>query len=123
MHPAVHHRVKWHRAELWKWGDRIRILSSPVPLAFCFESLGHLMDAVSRAVHTLHVLSSALGRIGSRFYLCVTVRYSERIAARSLFSEYGQYVSAGRYLSACIAEHAESFIPDAVARMGRYLIR
>ena len=45
------------------------------------------MDAVERAVHTLHVLSSALGRIGSRFFLCVTVRFSERIAARSLFTE------------------------------------
>ena len=78
-----------------KWGGTIRILSPPVPFAFCFESVGHLMDAVGRAVHTLHVLSSALGRIGSRFFLCVTVRFSERIAARSLFSEYGVFVGAG----------------------------
>ncbi|MGN0479054.1 MAG: hypothetical protein ACI4GO_06445 [Hominenteromicrobium sp.] len=123
VHPGTHRCVKWHRAEQWKWGDHIRILSSPIPLAFCFESLGHLMDAVGRAVHTLHVLSSALGRIGSRFYLCVTVRFSERIAARSLFSEYGSCLGAGRYLSAYIAEHADLCIPDAVARMGRYLIR
>lgn len=119
----MHHRVKWHRAELWKWGDRIRILSSPVPLAFCFESLGHLMDAVSRAVHTLHVLSSALGRIGSRFFLCVTVQFSERIAARCLFTEYGRYLGAGHVLAVYIAEHADVCIPDAVARMGRYFKR
>lgn len=94
-----------------------------MPLAFCFESVGHLMDAVGRAVHTLHVLSSALGRIGSHFFLCVTVRFSERIAARSLFSEYGQYVGAGRLLSAYIGEHADTLVPDAVARMGRYIKR
>lgn len=106
-----------------KWGGIIRILSPPVPLAFCFESVGHLMDAVGRAIHTLHVLSSALGRIGSRFFLCVTVRFSERIAARSLFSEYGVFVGAGRLVAAYIGEHADMFIPDAVARMGRYLQR
>ena len=68
-----------------------------------------LMDAVERAVHTLHVLSSALGRIGSRFFLCVTVRFSERIAARSLFTEYGEYVGAGALTAAYIAERAETF--------------
>ncbi len=104
-----------------KWGGTIRILSPPVPFAFCFESVGHLMDAVGRAVHTLHVLSSALGRIGSRFFLCVTVRFSERIAARSLFSEYGVFVGAGRLVASYIGEHADAFIPDAVAKMGRYL--
>ena len=71
--------MPWER----KGGGGIRIVSPPVPLTFCFETVGHLMDAVERAVHTLHVLSSALGRIGSRFFLCVTVRFSERIAARS----------------------------------------
>ena len=75
--------------------SRETFISPPVPLTFCFETVGHLMDAVERAVHTLHVLSSALGRIGSRFFLCVTVRFSERIAARSLFTEYGEYVGAG----------------------------
>ena len=75
------------------------------------------MDAVERAVHTLHVLSSALGRIGSRFFLCVTVRFSERIAARSLFTEYGEYVGAGVLTAAYIAERAETFIPNAAARM------
>lgn len=104
-----------------KWGGTIRILSPPVPFVFCFESVGHLMDAVGRAVHTLHVLSSALGRIGSRFFLCVTVRFSERIAARSLFSEYGVFVGAGRLVASYIGEHADAFIPDAVAKMGRYL--
>ena len=77
------------------------------------------MDAVERAVHTLHVLSSALGRIGSRFFLCVTVRFSERIAARSLFT-YGAYVGAGALTAAYIAERAETFIPNAAARMTRY---
>ena len=67
------------------------------------------------------VLSSALGRIGSRFFLCVTVRFSERIAARSLFSEYGVLVGAGRLVASYIGEHADAFIPDAVAKMGRYL--
>lgn len=104
-------------------GGRIRILSPPVPMAFCFESVGHLMDAVGRAVHTLHVLSSALGRIGSRFFLCVTVRFSERIAARSLFSEYGAFVGMGQLLSAYIAEQAEAYTSDIVAQMGRYLKR
>ena len=74
------------------------------------------MDAVERAVHTLHVLSSALGRIGSRFFLCVTVRFSER----SLFTEYGEYVGAGALTAAYIAERAETFIPNAAARMARY---
>ena len=81
------------------------------------------MDAVERAVHTLHVLSSALGRIGSRFFLCVTVRFSERIAARSLFTEYGEYVGAGALTAAYIAERAETFIPNAAARMTRYFLR
>ena len=103
--------MSWER----KGGGGIRIVSPPVPLTFCFETVGHLMDAVERAVHTLHVLSSALGRIGSRFFLCVTVRFSERIAARSLFTEYGEYVGAGY-----IAERAETFIPNAAARMTRY---
>ena len=67
-----------------------------------------MMDAVERAVHTLHVLSSALGRIGSRFFLCVTVRFSERIAARSLFTEYGEYVGTGVLTAAYIAERAET---------------
>lgn len=102
-------------------GGRIRILSLPVPMAFCFESVGHLMDAVDRAIHTLHVLSSALGRIGSCFFLCITVRFSERIAARSLFSEYGSFVGTGRLLAAYIAEQAESYTPDIVMRMGAYL--
>lgn len=88
-----------------------------MPLTFCFETVGHLMDAVE---HTLHVLSSALGRIGSRFFLCVTVRFSERIAARSLFTEYGEYVGAGALTAAYIAERAETFIPNAAARMTRY---
>ena len=83
-----------------------------MPLTFCFETVGHLMDAVERAVHTLHVLSSALGRIGSRFFLCVT--------ARSLFTEYGEYVGAGTLTAAYIAERAETFIPNAAARMERY---
>ncbi|WP_417427460.1 hypothetical protein [Hominenteromicrobium sp.] len=91
-----------------------------MPLTFCFETVGHLMDAVERAVHTLHVLSSALGRIGSRFFLCVTVRFSERIAARSLFTEYGEYVGAGALTAAYIAERAETFIPNAAARMTKY---
>lgn len=99
-------------------GGRIRILSPPVPLVFCFETAGYLMDAAERAIHTLHVLSSAAGRIGSRFFLCVTVRFSERIAARSLFSEYGRYIGAGRCLAAYIEEQAESWIEDAVARIG-----
>ena len=60
------------------------------------------MDAVERAVHTLHVLSSALGRIGSRF------------------TEYGEYVGAGALTAAYIAERAETFIPNAAARMTRY---
>lgn len=94
-----------------------------MPLAFCFETVGHLMDAVGRAARTLHVLSSALGRIGSRFFLCVTVRFSERIAARSLFTEYGTFVGAGRFTASCIGERADVFIPDAVARMGKYLNR
>lgn len=81
------------------------------------------MDVVGRAIHTLHILSSALGRIGSRFFLCVTVRFSERIAARSLFSEYGTFVGTGQLIAAYIAEQAESYTPDAVARMGQYLKR
>ena len=102
--------MPWER----KGGGGIRIVSPPVPLTFCFETVGHLMDAVERAVHTLHVLSSALGRIGSRFFLCVTVRFSERIAARSLFTEYGALTAA------YIAERAETFIPNAAARMAMY---
>ena len=89
-----------------KGGGGIRIVSPPVPLTFCFETVGHLMDA--------------LGRIGSRFFLCVTVRFSERIAARSLFTEYGEYVGAGALTAAYIAERAETFIPNAAARMTRY---
>ena len=108
--------MPWER----KGGGGIRIVSPPVPLTFCFETVGHLMDAVERAVHTLHVLSSALGRIGSRFFLCVTVRFSERIAARSLFTEYGEYVGAGALTAAYIAERAETFIPNAAARMTRH---
>ena len=100
--------MPWER----KGGGGIRIVSPPVPLTFCFETVGHLMDAVERAVHTLHVLSSALGRIGRRF--------SERIAARSLFTEYGEYVGAGALTAAYIAERAETFIPNAAARMARY---
>ncbi len=96
----------------------IRILSPPVPLAFCFDSVNGLMDAVGRAVRTLHVLSSAMARIGSRFFLCVTVRFSERIAARSLFSEYGVFVGAGRFMPAYLLEHADLFVPDAVRKMG-----
>ena len=103
--------MPWER----KGGGGIRIVSPPVPLTFCFETVGHLMDAVERAVHTLHVLSSALGRIGSR-----TVRFSERIAARSLFTEYGEYVGAGALTAAYIAERAETFIPNVAARMTRY---
>lgn len=90
-------------------------------MTFCFASAGHLMDAVERAVRTLHVLTSALWRIGSRFFLCVTVRFSERIAARSLFSEYGSFLGAGCLLAAHYAEQAETYIPDAAARMGVYL--
>ena len=52
--------------------------------------------------------------------LCVTVRFSERIAARSLFTEYGEYVGAGVLTAAYIAERAETFIPNAAARMARY---
>lgn len=99
----------------------IRILSPPVPLAFCFDSVSHLMDAVGRAVRTLHVLSSAMGRIGSRFFLCVTVRFSERVAARSLLSEYGTFLGAGRFTPAYLREHGDLFVPDAVAEMGRFL--
>ena len=51
----------------------------------------------------------------------MTVRFSERIAARSLFSEYGVFVGAGRLVASYIGEHADAFIPDAVAKMGRYL--
>ncbi len=98
----------------------IRILSPPVPLAFCFDSVNSLMDAVGRAVRTLHVLSSAMARIGSRFFLCVTVRFSERIAARSLFSEYGTYVGAGRFTPAYLSEHGDLFVPDAVRKMGLF---
>lgn len=99
-------------------GGCIRILSPPVPFVFCFETAGHLMDAAGRAVGSLTVLSSAAGRIGSCFFLCVTVRFSERIAARGLFSEYGRYIGAGEYLAAYIMEQAEKHIPDAVARIG-----
>lgn len=104
-------------------GGRIRILSPPVPLVFCFETAGYLMDAAERAIHTLHILSSAAVRIGGRFFLCVTVRFSERIAARSLFSEYGRYIGAGRYLAAYIMERADRYIPDAVARIGASIIK
>lgn len=104
-----------------KWGGTIRIVSPPVPLAFCFDSIGPVLDAVARAVHTLRVLSSALSRIGNHFFLCITVRFTERIAARSLFSEYGYFIGAGRFLRAYISEHGDLVIPDAVARMGRYL--
>lgn len=104
-----------------KWGGTIRILSQPVPLAFCFDGLAQVMDAVARAVRTVTVLSSALARIGSRFFLCVTVRFSERLTARGLFSEYGWHIGAGALTAAYIAEHADAFFPDAVARMGRYL--
>ena len=104
-------------------GGRIRILSPPVPLVFCFETAGHLLDAAARAVHTLHVLSSAAMRIGRRFFLSVTVRFAERIAARSLFSEYGRYIGAGKCLAACAAERADRYIPDAVARMGMAIIK
>ena len=99
-------------------GGHIRIVSPPVPLVFCFETAGHLLDAAERAVHTLHVLSSAAMRIGKCFFLSVTVRFSERIEARSLFSEYGRYIGAGRCFAACAAERADSYIPDAVARIG-----
>ena len=75
------------------------------------------MDAAERATRTLHVLSSSAGRIGSCFFLCVTVCFSERIAARGLFSEYGRYIGAGEYLAAYIAEQAEKYIPNAVARI------
>ena len=105
--------MPWER----KGGGGIRIVSPPVPLTFCFETVGHLMDAVERAVHTLHVLSSALGRIG---VTPVSPGQWERIAARSLFTEYGEYVGAGALTAAYIAERAETFIPNAAARMARY---
>lgn len=79
------------------------------------------MDAVGRAVRSLHVLSSAMARIGSRFFLCVTVRFSERIAARSLFSEYGAGISAGVFTCAYLREHGDLFVPDAVRKMGFFL--
>ena len=79
-----------------------------------------MMDAVGRALRTLHVLSSALGRIGSRFFLCVTVRFSERIAARSLFSEYGVFLGPGRFTEPYLREHGELFVPDAIAQMGKH---
>ena len=44
----------------------------------------------------------------------------ERIAARSLFTEYGEYVGAGTLTAAYIAERAETFIPNAAARIARY---
>ena len=81
------------------------------------------MDAAERAVCVLHVLSSAAVRIGRRFFLCVTVRFSERIAARSLFSEYGRYIGAGRCLAAYVTEQADRYIPDAVARIGTSMLR
>lgn len=75
------------------------------------------MDAVERAFRTLQVLSSSAGRIGSCFFLCVTVCFSERIAARGLFSEYGRYIGSGEYFAAYIAEQAEKYIPNAVAQI------
>jgi hypothetical protein len=90
-----------------------------VPFVFCFETAEHLMDAAERAAGSLNVLSSAAGRLGSRFFLCVTVRFSERIAARGLFSEYGRYIGAGEYLAAYIAEQAEKHIPNVVMKIGR----
>ena len=104
-------------------GGRIRILSPPVPLLFCFEAAGDMMNAAERAVCTLQVLSSFAVRIGRCFFLCVTVRYSERIAARCLFSEYGTYIGAGRCLAAYAAEQAERYIPDAVAQIGTSIIK
>ena len=99
-------------------GGGIRIVSQPVPLVFCFETAGHLMDAAARAVCTLHVLSSAVMRVGRRFFLSVTVRLSERIEARCLFSEYGRYIGAGWCLAAYAAEQADRCIPNAVERIG-----
>ena len=75
------------------------------------------MNAAERAICTLQVLSSSAGRVDSCFFLCVTVRFSERIAARGLFSEYGEYIGSGEYLAAHIAEQAEKYIPNAVAQI------
>lgn len=90
-------------------------------MIFRFASAGLLMDALERAVRTLHVLSSGAWRVGGRFFLCVTVRFAERIAARSLFSEYGCYVGSGALRAAHFAEQAERCIPDIAARMAVYL--
>ena len=100
-----------------KRGGCIRIVSPPVPFIFCFETAEHLIDAAERANCILHVLYSSAGRINSCFFLCVTVRFSERIAARGLFSEYGRYIGSGEYLAAYIAEQAEKYIPNAVAQI------
>lgn len=78
------------------------------------------MDAVSVRAHAPCSFFGAGAWIGSRFFLCVTVRFSERIAARSLFTEYGEYVGAGVLTAAYIAERAETFIPNAAARIARY---
>lgn len=101
-----------------KRGGRIRILSPPAPFVFCFESAAHLMDAAERAIRTLHVMSSTVGRVGDVFFLCVTVCFSERIVARGLFSEYGSYIGAGEYLAAYVTEQADKCIPNAVVRIG-----
>ena len=104
-----------------KRGDHIRILSPPVPLAFRFAAAGHLLDAVERAVLVLQVHASVLGRYENGFFLCVTVPYGQRIAARALFTEYGTYLGAGFGLFAHLTEQAQRCTPDAVARIGRYL--
>lgn len=89
-----------------------------MPLVFCFDCAGDMLDAMERAVDVLHVTSSSVSRLGRGFILCVTVRLSERIAARSLFTEYGAYIGAGRCLAAYASEQTDCFIPDAVARIG-----
>ena len=92
-------------------------------MAFRFAAAGHLLDAVERAVHMLRVQNSVVGRYEKGFFLCVTVPYGQRIAARALFTEYGCYLGAGFGLCAHLTEQAERCIPDAVTRMGRYLKR
>lgn len=79
------------------------------------------MDAAARAVSALHVLSSVVMRVGRRFLLSVTVRFSERMEARCLFSEYGRYVGTGRCLAAYAAERADRCIPNAVERIGEIM--
>ena len=120
--PAVR-KITVSRKPRGNGGGHIRIVSPPVPFVFCFETAAQLLDAAERAMRTLQVISSAAMRIGRCFFLSVTVRFSERIAARSLFSEYGRYIGAGWCFAACAAERADSYIPDAVARMGMAMIK